>query len=163
MSLKRLGALALNICIASGFKDTSPFFLFSTSEYALYQLPVSTSFANLTRLQLSSPQISSASSLVRTLTAQLDKCPSDNYVIVEQPGVNVADYNSRFAAPHLKQKTSGKDKGIQSSLTVADVIGEIDTDEIVRAIQERCGAVLLKVDASSKPSLIGTPASWLCV
>lgn len=48
--------------------------------------------------------------------------------------------------------TSGEDKGIRSSLVVRDVLGELDADDMVRAIQERCGAALLRVDASSKSS-----------
>ena len=106
------------------------------------------------RLLLSSPRITSASSLARTLIAQLEKCPSDNYVIVSQPGVNVADYSNPHSAPHLKQMTSGEDKNIRSSLIITDMMGAIDADEFVRAVEDKCGAVLLRVDASSKPPLL---------
>lgn len=33
MLSKGIGAFALSICLVNAFKDTSPFFLFSTSEY----------------------------------------------------------------------------------------------------------------------------------
>ncbi len=38
MYLTRLGMLVLAVCFADAFKDTSPFFFFSTSEYAVHQL-----------------------------------------------------------------------------------------------------------------------------
>ncbi len=106
------------------------------------------------RLLVSSPQIASASSLSKTIASQLEKCPSDNYVIVTQPGVNVADYNSRLSAPYLKQMISGSNKDIRSRIAVGDVLGEVDADEMVRVTQEQCGAVLLRIDASSKPPII---------
>ena len=64
--------------------------------------------------------------------------------------MNVVDYNNRLSAPRLKEMTSGGDKNIRSSLTVTDVLGEVDSDEMVRVIREKCGAVLLRIDPSSK-------------
>ena len=87
--------------------------------------------------------------ITMTISSQLESCPSDDYVIVTQPGVNVADYNNRLSALHLKQMISGTAKDIRSSLAVSDVLGEVDPAEIVRVVQEKCGAVLLNVDASS--------------
>lgn len=87
------------------------------------------------------------------ITSQLERCPSDNYVIVSQPGVNVVDYHNRHSAPHLKQMTLGREKETRSTLIVTDVLGDIDADKMVRVVQDKCGAVLLRVDASSKPRL----------
>ena len=75
----------------------------------------------------------------------------------------MADYNNRLSTPHLKQMTSGEDKDIRSSLIITDVIGEIDADEIVRVIEEKCGAVLLRVDASSEPPFVRVPVERRCV
>jgi len=69
----------------------------------------------------------------------------------------VADYKNRRSAPLLKQMTSGEDKDIRSSLAVRDVLGELDVDEMVRAVQERCGAALLRIDASSKSLIMRSP------
>lgn len=44
----------------------------------------------------------------------------------------------------------GDDKSIRSSLAVKDVLGWIDVDDISGAVQNRCGAAHLRVDASSK-------------
>lgn len=44
----------------------------------------------------------------------------------------------------------GDDKTIRSSLAVNDVLGHIDADELSRAVQNKCGAGHLRVDASSK-------------
>lgn len=69
----------------------------------------------------------------------------------------MADYKNRRSAPLLKQMTSGEDKDIRVSLAVRDVLGEIDADEMVRVVQEKCGAVLLRIDASSKSSIMRSP------
>ena len=44
----------------------------------------------------------------------------------------------------------GNDKSIRSSLTVKEVLGWLDVDNISEAVQDGCGAAHLRVDASSK-------------
>lgn len=44
----------------------------------------------------------------------------------------------------------GDDKSIRSSLAVKDVLGWLNVDDISGAVQDRCGAAHLRVDASSK-------------
>ena len=44
----------------------------------------------------------------------------------------------------------GDDKSIRSSLTVREVMGELNGDILSKVIQEKCGAGHLRVDASSK-------------
>ena len=44
----------------------------------------------------------------------------------------------------------GDDKSIRSSLAVKHVLGPINVDDMSRAVQDRCGAGHLRVDASSK-------------
>ena len=70
--------------------------------------------------------------------------------MVSQPGVNAADYGSRFSAPHLRKRIAGEDENVRSSFTVADVVGEMDTKRLVDVIGKKCGAGLMSVDASSK-------------
>lgn len=81
---------------------------------------------------------------------ELTKCTSDTYIIVSQPGVGAADYENKRSAPHLRKRLLGDDKSIRSSLTVKDVLGWLDVDDVSRAVQDRCGAAHLRVDASSK-------------
>lgn len=79
----------------------------------------------------------------------LEECTSDTYIIVSQPGVNAADYQDR-AAPFLRMKMLGDDKSIRSSLTVKEVLGEVSGISLSKAVQQKCGAGHLRVDASSK-------------
>ncbi|KAL8734430.1 MAG: hypothetical protein Q9181_003210 [Wetmoreana brouardii] len=125
-------ALAVSAGFAHAFTDTSPFFMFSTSEL-------------LTNL----PQIASGETVSREVISQLSKCPSDTYVIVTQPGVNAEDYSYRYAAPHLRKQVLGEDKRIRSTVTVTDVLGDVDADTIIQDVGSKCGAALLKVDAST--------------
>ncbi|KAL8687926.1 MAG: hypothetical protein Q9218_006029 [Villophora microphyllina] len=131
MLLTRLGALAVGVALANAFTDTSPFFMFSTSE-----------------LLTSLPQIASAESIRNTVFSQLSDCPSDTYVVVSQPRVHAEDYSDRYAAPHLRRKIQAEDQGIRSVASVPDVLGDVNADGFVEAIEEKCGAALLKVDAS---------------
>ncbi|MCJ1226798.1 hypothetical protein MMC12_003452 [Toensbergia leucococca] len=132
MYLTQLGALALSVYLANAFQNTSPLFFFSTSE-----------------ILASSPQIASAASLSETLTKSLERCPSDTYVIVSQPGVNAVDYRNRHAAPYLKSRITGTNRDIRSSFTVTDVVGEIDPNQLVSVLETQCGAGILSVDAST--------------
>lgn len=102
------------------------------------------------RILASTPQIVSAASLSNTINSELRKCPSDTYVIVSQPGVNAADYHDYFSAPHMRQNIAGDNKHIRSSTTVSDVLGALDVESMSKVVQEKCGAEVLHVDASSE-------------
>lgn len=106
----------------------------------------------LYRILIPSSQIASSASIKAELTSLLEKCPSDTYVVISQPGVAATDYGSRFSAPHLRKRIAGEDRNVRSSFTVADVSGEIDSSELVRVVEKKCGAGLMSVDASSKSS-----------
>ncbi|CAL8579779.1 hypothetical protein XPA_005510 [Xanthoria parietina] len=138
MLLPIFGTLALSVTFGNAFTDTSPFFMFSTSE-----------------LLTSSPQIASASSVQDTITSQLSKCPSDTYIVVTQPGVHAEDYSDRYAAPHLRRKVSGEDDRIRSTMSVTDVLGQVNTEEIVGIVGDKCGAASLRIDASTGSFTIG--------
>ncbi|KAA6411842.1 MAG: hypothetical protein FRX48_03992 [Lasallia pustulata] len=132
MYFNTLGALALSIAAVDAFKDTSPLFFFSSSE-----------------ILIPSSQVASAASITAELESQLEKCPSDTYIVVSQPGVKAADYDNRFSAPHLRKRIGGDDENARSSFTVADVFGEIDPNGLVRLVEKKCGAGLMSVDAST--------------
>jgi hypothetical protein len=102
------------------------------------------------RILASSPQIASASSVYDTISKGLESCPSDIYVIVSQPGVSSMDYQSSDATSYLRKFVSGENKHIRSSFTVSEVLGAIDTSALASALEKRCGAGLLSVDASSE-------------
>lgn len=120
----------------------------SHSSQALLTLP---------SIPISSPRIASEASISKALTLELQKCPSDVYVVISQPGVNAADFQNPFSTPHLRQKLMGEDKKIQSSLVVSDVVGKFDFASLSRLLQGNCGASLLEVDASSKSSMVLAP------
>ena len=116
--------------------------------------------ANLqsSRILASSPQIASAASISSTVISELEKCPSDTYIVVSQPGVNAADYADPSSAPYLRKRISGEDTRVRSSFTVADVLGEVDADRLVGAVETKCGASVLSVDASSESQPWNIPA-----
>lgn len=68
------------------------------------------------------------------------------------------DFQDPFSAPHLRQKLMKEDANIRSSLIVSEVVGEFNSANTSRTIQDRCGAGLLEVDASSKSAKW---AGWL--
>lgn len=127
----RIWVFPLMVCLGNAFKDTSPFFLFSTSE-----------------LLASSPDLTSAETLSKVIIPELEACTSDTYVIVSQPGANALDYRDR-ASPYLQMKMLGNDKSIRSSLAVREVVGELSAGHLSSVIQEKCGAGHLRVDAST--------------
>ncbi|KAM0794331.1 BIG/ATPase V1 complex, subunit S1 [Usnea florida] len=119
------------VCLGNAFKNTSPFFLFSTSE-----------------LLASSSDLTSAETLSKVIIPELETCISDTYIIVSQPGANALDYRDR-ASPYLQMKMLGRDKSIRSSLAVSEVLGELSAGYLSGVIQEKCGAGHLRVDAST--------------
>ncbi|KAK4694960.1 hypothetical protein P7C71_g2705, partial [Lecanoromycetidae sp. Uapishka_2] len=132
MYFPQLGAIALSFSLVNAFKDTSPFFLFSTS-----------------KLLAISPNLVSADSLRKLVIPHLTECRSDTYVIVSQPGVEAADFADEYTAPRLREKMNGDDMSIRSSFSVTDVLGLISGDELSKVIQDRCEASHLRVDAST--------------
>lgn len=151
MHLSKIGAIALGVALVDAFQDTSPFFFFSSSKYVV-ALCQTRHRPQLTysRLLISSPQIVSAASLTNALASNLEKCPSDTYVIVSQPRANAADFSGARSAPHLRKRISGDDENVKSSFSVSDVLGVVDTDLIQSSMEAKCQAGLMTVDASSR-------------
>ncbi|EAS28815.3 uncharacterized protein CIMG_07561 [Coccidioides immitis RS] len=124
MRFRVFGLLALGLAAGiDAFRDTSPFFFFSTQEF-----------------ETSSRQILSANTVRDDVHRKLLSCPSDYYIIVSQPGVHFLDYASRKSSPRLREKVLKKDSAVKSSLAVSEVVGDIDIGDLVSKLESRCGA-----------------------
>ncbi|KAJ5577897.1 uncharacterized protein N7459_006861 [Penicillium hispanicum] len=132
MHLSRFGLLALAAAAVDAFRDTSPFFLASTSE-----------------VLTNSAYIKSASSLFDSLSSALNTCPSDYYVVVHQPGVHSSDFETRKSAPRLGVKMLGKDKSIRSKISVNEVAGVLDPKQVQDLLENKCKAQTTTIDGSS--------------
>ncbi|OQD76331.1 hypothetical protein PENDEC_c004G03054 [Penicillium decumbens] len=132
MHLSRFGLVALGAAAVDAFRDTSPFFLASTSE-----------------VLTNSAYIKTGTSLLNDLSSSLSACPSDYYVVVNQPGVHSSDFSARKSAPRLGAKMLGKDKSIRSKMSVNEVTGLLDIAEIKSILSEKCKAQTTAIDGSS--------------
>ena len=50
----------------------------------------------------------------------------------------------------MSQNIEGDNKDIRSSMTVSNVLGSLDAESMSKEVQDKCGAEVLHVDASSK-------------
>ncbi|OJJ02865.1 hypothetical protein ASPVEDRAFT_700651 [Aspergillus versicolor CBS 583.65] len=132
MRLSQFSLLALGAATASAFRDTSPFFLASTSE-----------------LLSTSVQLKSATTLLNDLSTKLSTCPSEYYVIASQPGVHSIDFTTAKTAPRLGAKMTGKDKAIRSTMSINEVAGILEAKHIRDILEDKCGAQTTVIDASS--------------
>ncbi|KAL4974189.1 BIG/ATPase V1 complex, subunit S1 [Aspergillus desertorum] len=132
MRLCRLSLLVLGAATARAFRDTSPFFLASTSEI------------------LSTPaQLKSATTLLDELSTKLSACPSDYYVIASQPGVHSTDFATGKSTPRLGAKMTGEDEAIRSTMIVNEVSGVLETKQVQDILETQCDAQTTVIDASS--------------
>ncbi|KAK5195868.1 hypothetical protein LTR92_004809 [Exophiala xenobiotica] len=133
MRLPRLCALALAVEYVHGYLDTTPFFMFSTSE-----------------LLNPDSQLQSADSIVSNVALSLTSCPSNYYILVSQQGVSGRDYESIKSTPVLAQALSGQSKrGVRSSMVVPDVVGSIDPSSWIDLLQTKCGVQTTEIDGST--------------
>lgn len=154
MHLSRFGLLALGAAAVDAFRDTSPFFLASTSEYAPLVPPKLRPANPSPRVLVNSAYIRSATSVLDDISSSLNTCPSDYYVVVHQPGVHSTDFESRKSAPRLGAKVLGKDKSIRSKMSINEVTGLLEPKQIQRFLEDKCRALTTTIDGSSKlPSL----------
>ncbi|KIW42390.1 uncharacterized protein PV06_05949 [Exophiala oligosperma] len=132
MRLLRLSALVLAAGSAHAYLDTTPFFMFSTSE-----------------LLNPDSRLQSASSVVSNVAISLSTCPSDYYVVVSQSGVSSHDYESIKNTPVLAQALSRQSaRGVRSSMVVPDVTGSIDSSSWIDLLRSKCGVQVTEIDAS---------------
>ncbi|KAB8238636.1 BIG/ATPase V1 complex, subunit S1 [Aspergillus alliaceus] len=132
MHFSSFSLLALGAVTASAFRDTSPFFLASTSE-----------------IPSTSSQLKTAPSLLDDLSSKLSACPSDYYVIASQHGVHSTDFLTRKSAPRLGAKMTGKDKSIRSTLMINEVVGVLEAKKIQSVIEKECGAQSTVINGAS--------------
>ncbi|KAF7514158.1 hypothetical protein GJ744_004483 [Endocarpon pusillum] len=133
MRLLQLSSLVLASEVVWGYLDTSPLFIFSTSE-----------------LLLPASQLQSGARLTSDLSSVLSRCPSDIYLLIKQPGVGLADFSSSTSAPALAKCSShATDSRLRSRTIIPEVIGEIDIRLIEQELNRRCGASSIAIDVST--------------
>ncbi|KAF2084132.1 BIG1-domain-containing protein [Saccharata proteae CBS 121410] len=133
MALRAVGALALSISVAAAFQDTSPLFILSTSKLAD---------------GFDGAGIVSSSLAGQEVANQLSGCPSDSYVVVNQPGVSSVDFSHTSSAPHLRRRIANENGALESVSVVPEVVGGISAMEVVNVLEKNCKAARLELDAS---------------
>ncbi|OCL15314.1 BIG1-domain-containing protein [Glonium stellatum] len=137
MAFRTLGALAfISVSSVSAFRNTSPFFLFSTDNLA-------ESFGN------THPQLVTSNSINAQVLESLKDCPSATYFIVHQDQVSSGDYSDGRSTPYLSRWLGGVDKSIASSIIVPEVLGSVDEVAIRDYLKRRCGAESVSVAGTS--------------
>lgn len=125
MRLSTAGSLALCLASVQAFKNTSPFFLFSTSE-------------NLPKVDVK--QLQSNHDILQKTTKLLESCPSKHYYLVSQENASVTDFSSQRAVPILRRTM--KNERIKSVFNVAEVVDQSTTDTIQDFLLKNCNAEL---------------------
>lgn len=102
------------------------------------------------RVLTNSAYIQTGTSLLENLSSSLSTCPSDYYVVVYQPGVHSSDFSTRKSAPRLGAKMLGKDSSIRSKMSINEVAGLVQPNDVKSILEEKCKAQTTAVDASCK-------------
>lgn len=119
------GALALAaLPSALAFRDTSPFFLFSTASL---------------NVPSSQQPLALSSQVTDDVLEALHPCATRSYIIVEQDGVSASDFTSRFRAPGLTKHMSGEQPSIKTAFSVPEVAGRIKSATIADYLVKKCG------------------------
>ncbi|KAB2100800.1 hypothetical protein AG0111_0g10791 [Alternaria gaisen] len=120
-----VGALALAaLPSALAFRNTSPFFLFSTADLLIPN---------------NDAAIAESSEITADVLKALEHCPTRSYVVVEQRGVSAADYADGRAAPQLSRYMAGHHDQVKSTVAIADVVGNVDAAAITQHLVSKCG------------------------
>ena len=160
MRLPLLSAFALVAGVVHAYRDSSPFFMFSTSEYASHHIsdiPLSR-ITDCYRFPISSSQLQSASSLSADVALSLSKCLTDHYIIIIQPDVQASDFSIQSRVPTLsarfKENMSWANFRLRSLVSIADVVGEIDVNTWRETLETSCDASTYIVDGEAGMSHI---------
>jgi hypothetical protein len=86
----------------------------------------------------------SAANVLEITKEFLHSCPSDVYVIVSQPNLNIVDVSSSSALPHLQQALSSD--AVKTRLTIPEVIGELNPETLQDYLLSRCNAAVVNTD-----------------
>lgn len=125
MRLSVAGTLLACIATAQGFKNTSPFLLFSSSQLE----------------NASTSQLQSAASVLQTAKDFLSTCPSDIYIFVYSPSVSATDLSHHNSATYLQEALA--DPSVKGTFSVSEVVGLQDgsMDELIEHIHSKCGQI----------------------
>lgn len=138
MASSPAGVVALALAAlpqALAFRNTSPFFLFSTADLHVD----------------SSADFALSASLAASVQHALSDCPTRTTLLVRQQGVSSADYSGHHAS-RLASYLDGSNAAVKSSMTVSDVVRDMDTNSIAAFLQSHCGAELLTLHGDSVPA-----------
>ncbi|KAJ4300956.1 hypothetical protein N0V90_003045 [Kalmusia sp. IMI 367209] len=131
MAKSLLGALALaSLPSAFAFRNTSPYFLYSTADL---------------NLPADDADVAQANSVVDQMTSALQGCPTKTYFVVRQNGVSSADFvDTSRAAPRLARHLGGETEYVKSTMIVPEVIEHDSAGSAVADYLRRtCGAEVL--------------------
>lgn len=108
-------------------------------------------------------QFQTSSQVLKTTKDILASCPTDNYLLVSQPGLNAADLDgpNGCAIPSLCQPV--QQTGVNGKFVVSEVVGETSKIELDHYIRDACsrGGKRVKIDQISLPPLTSDRASVL--
>lgn len=138
MASSPAGVVALALAAlpqALAFRNTSPFFLFSTADLHVD----------------SSADFALSASLAASVQHALSDCPTRTTLLVRQQGVSSADYSGHQAS-RLASYLDSSNAAVKSSMTVSDVVRDMDTNSIASFLQSHCGAELLTLQGDSVPA-----------
>jgi len=119
---------------AGAFKDTSPFFLLSTSY--------------LKHAEHLNHGISTGNSVLGTIRDDLTACLSEAYILVHQPSVHASDFALPGAAAHLRRAIVN-DTGLATARAVPEVSGVVDLDAVQNLLEKACNARAVHADAAT--------------
>ena len=118
----------------------------------IHQATVSNTYtaqlSNVTRFDWSPPSIATSETISNQIDSIISKCSSDYYIVAHQPGASSRDY-SPSSTPHLKDLVQKRKMNVKSGASVSDVVGEMDPEVTLRALQKACGAERLPIDPLS--------------
>ncbi|CAA9964679.1 hypothetical protein P3342_010686 [Pyrenophora teres f. teres] len=119
-----VGALALAaLPSALAFRNTSPFFLFSTADLLIPN---------------NDAAIAESSEVTADVLKALQHCPTSSYLVVEQKGVSSADYEHGRATPQLSRYMAGKHAEVKSTVAIPDTVGQVDGAAIADYLLANC-------------------------
>lgn len=89
-----------------------------------------------------------ADAVLSTVYDVVKSCEWDTYIVVSQPSVSAHDFANPNTSPHLRRWATGSSREVKSFVTIPEVLGDLDEDRLVRALQLECEAPLEEIDAS---------------
>lgn len=144
MRVLTVGTIVACATAVAAFKDTSPFFLFSTTEYEALSLVAGRDMLTADRLPsnttVAQAQLQSRQQVLQSTKDFLSSCPTDSYIMIEQEGVNAQDFSGSRAASGLRKAMASG--GIKHSVNIADVVDGVDFAELVSYLQETCSSTV---------------------